>query len=184
MNSYIYRTSPLGLTTTYAVEWLPEEIHFYINGYLTCSARYTQEISWTDETSEYACQDFDNALGQRFIVSLSGNKLLNDLSNFSETMKVDYIRAYKLEKGFDYEFYPESFNPSDRDLFKVHQSIRLGGEDHTAVVNPGNNMTLWATDSIIMEKGFTVNRDALLTIRVIKTQPSVFINSTHGGSIE
>ena len=89
-------------------------------------------------------------------------------------MRVDYLRTYKLQQANNADYYPLSFDLNDPDLFKVHKTIHLGGAGHSADIYPSYNMTLWATDEMTFESGFTVYPSTQFSARVIKTQPELF----------
>ena len=93
----------------------------------------------------------------------------------SEYFEIDYYRTYKLQEGFNYQYWPNSFSVLDSDLFKVNKSLKLGGDiSHTAIIPSGENITVWAKESIILDKGFTLNPNTIFNARVIKTDAELF----------
>jgi hypothetical protein len=88
---------------------------------------------------------------------------------------INHVRSYKLQEGNPGEYWPGSFNLTDPDMFKVHHSIRLGGDQgHSAIIAPGNDITLWASDCIIMDKGFTVLPGSQFVARTILTDAQLY----------
>lgn len=165
-----FTNSFLNQDIIFAVEWLPEEIHYYVNGHITKSVKYADMNSgWVHNDSDFTCTNFLNAIGQRFQISLSVNRLIETYPDVSQAFEIDYVRSYKLEEGFDYEYWPSSFSMSDPNMFKVHKSIRLGGNGHTATIPQNENITIWATDGIVLDNGFTVVGNTIFTARNIAT---------------
>jgi beta-glucanase (GH16 family) len=160
----------------FGVEWLPNEIHFYINGRISESVRYTTNLDWVDKkipsASNFTCIDLLYALPQRILLSLSLMKANADLSG---DFKINYVRSYKLQEGEPGVYWPKSFSLTNPDMFKVHQSIKLGGDQmHSAIIAPGNDITLWASDCIIMDKGFTVLPGGQFVARTILTDAQLY----------
>jgi beta-glucanase (GH16 family) len=154
----------------FAVEWLPEEIHFYVNGHLTKSVKFADDSSGSIDTdSDFTCTNFLDARGQKFQISLSVNNLISTYTDVSQGFEIDYVRSYKLAEGFNYEYWPSSFSMTDPNMFKVHKNIRLGGTGKTATIPQDENITIWATDGIILDKGFTVSGNTTFTARNIAT---------------
>ena len=165
-----FTNSFLNQDIIFAVEWLPEEIHYYVNGHITKSVKFAEKSSgWVHNDSDFTCTNFLDAIGQRFQISLSVNSLIETYPDVSQAFEIDYVRSYKLVEGFDYEYWPSSFSMSDPNMFKVHKSIRLGGNGHTATIPQNENITIWATDGIVLDKGFTVVGNTIFTARNIAT---------------
>ena len=165
-----FTNSFLNQDIIFAVEWLPEEIHYYVNGHITKSVKFAEKSSGlVHNDSDYTCTNFLDAIGQRFQISLSVNRLIETYPDVSQAFEIDYVRSYKLVEGFDYEYWPSSFSMSDPNMFKVHKSIRLGGNGHTATIPQNENITIWATDGIVLDNGFTVVGNTIFTARNIAT---------------
>ncbi|MBC8315018.1 MAG: family 16 glycosylhydrolase [Bacteroidales bacterium] len=173
-----FNQSYVGQENIFAVEWLPEEIHFYINGNLTSSIKYTTNSCYYNypnpDNSYYTCTEFKYATPQKFQISLSLNLEANPNPLLTQGFEIDYIRSYKLTEGYNYEFWPASFSMSNPDMFKVHKSVRLGGPGHSAIIPPGVNITLWGKEGIILDQGFTLSPGTDFTARTIKTDPDLF----------
>ena len=71
---------------------------------------------------------------------------------------------------------------SDPYIFRVHKKLRLGGAGRTAFINTSTNITLWAKEEIVFEKGFEVSAGTPFTARRIDTDPQLFIDYSPGGS--
>jgi len=165
----------VGVESIYAIEWLPYELNYYLNGNLTSAVRYTTNPDYYSSTqSQYTCADYINAIPQWLQLSLSLNTWVNPNSNLFAGFDILYVKSYKLVKGFDYEFWPISFSMTNQDMFKVHKSVRLGGTHHSAVIPSGENITMWATDGIVLDKGFLLSGNTEFTARVIVTHDSLF----------
>lgn len=171
-----------GKETTFAVEWLPEEVYFYVNGVITSAARYTENNSFLDDTSpktsHFVCQDIVDQLPQKIQISLSLSGLVSTYPDLSESFDVEYIRSYKLLEGYNYQYWPASFNINNSTMFKVHKSIKLGGDFHSAVIPENEDITIWAKEEIILDKGFTVSGNTNFAARVIATQPELFYSTS------
>ncbi|MDR2083647.1 MAG: family 16 glycosylhydrolase [Bacteroidales bacterium] len=170
-----YDRNMFGIWATFAVEWLPNEITFFINGNITSRIVHTDNEGMISNNNIFTCVDIDNAIRQKIQLSYSLVDTITDLSLLNETFKVDYVRSYKLKEGFNYEYWPMSFSMSDPHIFKVHKKLRLGGTGHTANINTSENITLWAKEEIVFEQGFEVSANTKFTVRVIETDPELFI---------
>ena len=166
-------------TTIYAIEWLPEELHYFINGNLITSVRYTTNSSyWDNEESPWTCINFIYKTPIWIILSNVVNWTVNPNSNLDIPFKIDYVKSFKLrEDNSILEFWPPYFSMNYPGMFSVHKSIRLGGKGHTAIIPPNQNITMLAKDYIILDKGFTVEGNTEFTARTIKAQPALFIDS-------
>lgn len=163
-----------------AVEWLPYEINYYINGKVTACAKYTNDMGTISPQgfsprSEFTCVHFDNASPQNYEVSLA---LRGITSNLTEPYEIDYVRSYKLMEGLNGLYWPSYIATSDANLSKVHLDIKLGGDaQHTADVPIATNINVWAHNSVTLDKGFTVYNSTTFTARTVRTAPSLFIQS-------
>ncbi|HOZ30112.1 MAG TPA: family 16 glycosylhydrolase [Bacteroidales bacterium] len=165
-----FTNSFLNQDIIFAVEWLPEEMHFYVNGNLTKSVKFAEESEVPyNVKSDFTCTHFLNAIEQKMQITLGVNSLISQYPDLSQGFVIDYIRSYKLVEGFNYEYWPTSFSISDPNMFKVHKNIRLGGTGKTANIPSGENITIWATDGIILDKGFTVAGNTTFVARNIAT---------------
>jgi len=169
----------VGQDALFAVEWLPEEVHFYINGNHTSSIKYTTNPnnynSLYPDVSYFTCAYINYAVPQRFQISLSLDLTSSPNPVLTNGFEIEYIRSYKLVAGnLNEEYWPSSFSMSDVNIFKVHKSIKLGGPGHTAVIPSGENLTLWAKDSVVLKQGFTLNTGTEFIARTIKTHSDLF----------
>jgi beta-glucanase (GH16 family) len=165
-----FTTPFVGQWVTFAVEWLPEEINFFTNGHLTKAVKFAEENSGqVNPNSDFTCTNFLDAIGQKFQISLSVNSLISTYTDVNQGFEIEYVRSYKLVEGFNYEYWPSSFSITDPNMFKVHKNIRLGGTGKTAVIPQDENITVWATDGITLDKGFTVSGNTTFTARNIVT---------------
>ena len=171
LKQIIYFTNTfLNQDIIFAVEWLPEEIHYYVNGHISKSVKFADKNSGSvNKNSDFTCANFLDAIGQKFQISLSVNSLITTYPDVSQAFEIDYVHSYKLVEGFDYEYWPSSFSMTDPNMFKVHKSIRLGGNGHTATIPQNENITIWATDGIVLDKGFIVSGNTTFTARNIAT---------------
>lgn len=171
-----FPSSFVGDTIVFAIEWLPEELNYYINGTLVSPVRYSSDAAYYNDTkSVYTCTDFKYALPQWVQLSLALNTAIDTLPDPVESFTVFYLRSYKLREGYASEYWPSAFSMTDPYIFRVHQSLRLGGVGHTAIIPADENITVWARDSILLDKGFQVSGGTQFTARTIVTQDSLFI---------
>jgi hypothetical protein len=161
----------VGQWAIFAVEWLPEEMNFYINGQISKSVKFAEESTGLTDWSknDFTCINFLNQTDQRIQISLSLDTLVYNNPDLSESFEVEYVRSYKLKKGNDDEYWPLNFSMADTNMFKVHKSIRLGWDGHTAIIPIGHNITLWAREGIVLDKGFVVTANTTFVARNIKT---------------
>jgi hypothetical protein len=174
-----FNQSYVGIEYVYSVEWLPEEIHFYINGNHTSSIKYTTNPNYYNspypDVSYYTCADIRYAVPQHFLITLSLNLTANPNPFLTQYFEIEYIKSYKLMAGnLNEEYWPMNFSMSDQNIFKVHKSIKLGGSGRTAVIPSGANLTLWGKDSVVFKQGFTLNTGTEFVARTIKTHTDLF----------
>lgn len=74
----------VGQEAIYAVEWLPHEIHFYVNGKITRSVRYSIRTDHNPD-SYFTCTDFEDAIAQQIHISFSVNDEINNFPDLSES---------------------------------------------------------------------------------------------------
>ena len=170
----------LGNYYVFAVEWLPEEINFIINGDVTSSIRYTDNhnLFQNEGSSYFACTDFLYAIPQKLQVSLSFRRFTPD-PNIGLPYEVDYIRCYKLMKSnISGTYAPNAYNYSDPEMFRVHNDILLGGDGRIFTI-PGSNtdVTFWGENSVILDAGFTLHSYTEFAARTIKTDNDLFPSS-------
>ncbi len=168
----------------FAVEWLPMEVNFYLNGKWTNGFKYTTNENWISpydhpSRSVFTCVDVENAAPQELQISLSlvNNPFPVDLS---EGFDIDWIRSYKLQQGFNFEYWPMSINTQDQDLYKVHKSVRIGGAGHDGAIPENSNVTIWAEDYILLDQGFTLLPGSTFSARAITANPNLFSNNLAG----
>jgi len=169
-----------GKTYLFAVEWLPMEVHWFINGQIVFSKKFTDNLSWINEVTddnEFACPEYAYPHPEVIYISGGPTKVPSDLSMHYE---IDYIHTYKLEQGFDL-YWPLAFNEQDLDLFKVHKNLHLGGDGKTFVVSASasHRLTVWATESIILDKGFCTEPSTQFTARTIFTHEDLYNQPTY-----
>ncbi len=179
-HSLQYPQNCLGNYYVFAVEWLPEEINFIINGDVTSSIRYTDNhnLFQNEGSSYFACTDFLYAIPQKLQVSLSFRRFTPD-PNIGLPYEVDYIRCYKLMKSnISGTYAPNAYNYSDPEMFRVHNDILLGGDGRIFTI-PGSNtdVTFWGENSVILDAGFTLHSYAEFAARTIKTDNDLFPSS-------
>jgi len=169
-----FTSSFQGISAKYAVEWLPEEINYYVNGNITKSVKFASPSSGLiGENTNYSCIDFLDAVGQRIQLSLSVNYQAYSGSDLTRGFEIDYVHSYKLSQGYNYEYWPTAFSMSDANIFKVNKSVKLGGSGHTANIPENQNITVWATDSIVLGPNFNVS-GSTFTARTIVTSSELF----------
>lgn len=169
-------------TVIISVEWLPEEVNFYINRNLSSSLRYTTNSNMVENSdvdppfSDFTCTHIYDPISQRIILWNGVNKYV-DKYNYSSNVefKINYIRTYKLQEGIDSEYWPTSVSLSNTNISKVHKSVKLGGDSrHKAIIPSGSNITIWAKEGVILEKGFEIPTNTQFTARVIETEEELF----------
>ncbi len=163
----------------FAVEWLPTEIHYLINGHISLSLKYADTCFVINQSnkrvSEFTCIDMLTALPQNIILSLALPNAYDSMG-IDQDFKIAYVHSYKLVDGCTAcEYWPYNFLLTDSDLFKVNYAIKLGGDQyHIAVIPDNRDITLWATNYILLDKGFTIYSGSKFTARTIKTDPEIF----------
>ncbi len=161
----------------FAVEWFPYEIHYYVNGKVMGSAKYTTDMRLLSPygfqpTSEFSCIGFDNAIPQWIQLSLSLMGNTAELLPYS----VDYIRAYKLQVGSAL-YWPQNISLQDENLSKVHTDVLIGGDGtHSGEFPTQCQINLWANNSITFQKGTIISNPVLFTARTVGTTPTCFVS--------
>ncbi len=162
---------------TFAVEWFPYEINYYINGQISACAIYSTDIRTISPwnflpPSEFCCINFANAIPQwiQFSLSLRGNP-----SNY-DPYEIDYLRCYKLQTGNPGLYWPNYVTVGDPNLSKVHHDIKIGGDaSHYGNFSSNSQVNLWANNSITLDKGFQINTETLFTARIVNTNDACFL---------
>ncbi len=164
----------------FGVEWFPKQIYIYLNGKVSAAFKYTTDQSVIDlrknfgpcvEYSEFTCVDLDSTIAMLIRLSLS---LRKDSADLRYPFNIDYVRTYKLQDGLD-DYWPVSFDLTDNELFKVHENLQLAGDStHSAIVPARNNISLWATNSIVLDKGFLLTPGSNFTARIIEDHPQLY----------
>ena len=175
-----FNQAPNGIWATFAVEWLPKEISFYINGKMTSRIIHTDAEHLITDNSVYTCANIDYAIPQKIELSYTllvagGIDPIPDRIN--EKFKIAHVRTYKLKKGYSGQYWPTTFNVNDQHIFKVNNKLKLGGAGHTALIN-ASNITLWAEKEMVFDTGFEVPAGKTFTARVITTHPDLFYNQS------
>jgi len=175
----VYPTPYTGTDFIITLEWLPTEINFYLNGHWTNTYKYTTDPSAISPNSpngprsEFTCVDFTYACKQGIQLSLSltsANPV--DLSNGFE---VDWIRSYKLAPG-DSLYWPATVSLNDPELTRVHTTITIGGANHNGAIPANSDITMWASNSIILDKGFVLQPNCAFELRRIDTDPDLLLS--------
>jgi len=178
-----YPTPYTGNDFIISVEWLPTEINFYLNGHWTNTYKYSNDPSCLSSydypglRSEFTCVDFEYACKQGIQLSLSLTS--NSPVNLAEGFEIDWIRSFKLIQGTSI-YRPASVLLSDPELTKVHSTITFGGTLHNGNVPANSNIRLWASTSITLDKGFTLQPDCPFEMRRIDTDPDLFAGNNIG----
>lgn len=187
-NPFLYKTdrhfidtlneSHLGKTYLMGIEWLPSEINWYINGDCVFSQKFTTSTDLIDldgrSPTEFTCINLPDIHAIKLWFSTGIFKAPAD--QFDGTLyDVDYIHMYKLQPG-DSVYHPAFFDMSDAKLFKVNGKLTLGGEGYSAFIVPANSKknTFWATNEIVLDKGFETAPGAKFTARVIRDHPDLY----------
>ncbi|HNW74849.1 MAG TPA: family 16 glycosylhydrolase [Bacteroidales bacterium] len=134
-----FTTPFVGSDRVFAGEWLPQEINFYINGVLISSVNYTTIPDDVDAKNPFTCTDFRYAEPMQILLSLSVNPFIIPNSNPSEEWVIKYVKSFKLVDGGNTNYWPNAFNITDQYLLQVNKSLRLGGEQKTAIIPPNIN---------------------------------------------
>ncbi|MEI7501246.1 MAG: family 16 glycosylhydrolase [Bacteroidota bacterium] len=182
-----YPSPYTGTDFVITVEWLPTEINFYMNGHWTNTYKYTNDPSslslsdYPGPRSEFTCVDFTYACKQGIQLSLSLTS--NNPVNLAEGFEVDWIRSYKLVPG-ESTYWPDFVLLSDAELTKVHSTITFGGTSHNGEIPANSNIRIWASNSITMDKGFTLQPNCIFEMRRIDTDPDLFTGNIIGNGEE
>lgn len=174
-----YESELRGRTIVFAVEWFPYEVNFYIDGDVHTSFRFTDDegkvspINWPwGSPSEYVCTLFQNAIGQWIQLSFA----LREHTDRTLTYDIEYLHAYKLVDGGDDFYWPDFLHLKDPTLSQVHSSIKIGGDNkHLGRIPSDSHINLWATDNILLDKGFECSSESSFTARVIKVSDDCFL---------
>lgn len=171
-----FKTKPI----IFAVEWLPYEINYYINGEVSACAKFTTDMRLMSPydlhpPSEFCCIPFANAIPQWIMLSLALRKSTDSLTPDT----IEYIRTYKLQQGIQGLYWPDYINIHDPNLSKVHKDIKIGGDSiHLGLFPHQSQINLWANNSIIFEKGFEIDVETRFTARTVITDPACFMPDT------
>lgn len=173
-----------GTDYLFAVEWLPEEIVFYINGVATTCIRHTDNPALyrnSNCSSHFTCTDINYAIPQKVQISLSLQTNGNTPPLLNFPFEIDFFRSYKLAQSeIPGEFAPTSFSMSDPEMFRVHSGVRLGGnaQPFTIPSNGISNIMFWGVDYITLGTGFTLMPGTEFCARTIKTHPDLYQTSS------
>lgn len=182
-----YSTPYTGTEFVITVEWFPTEINFYMNGHWTNTFKYSSDPSsispnnYPGPRSEFTCVDFTYACKQGIQLSLSLTS--PNPVNLSEGFEVDWIRSYKLVQGIS-TYWPTAVSLNDPELTTVHSTVIFGGVNHNGNIPPYSNITVWATNSITLDKGFTLQPNCTFEMRRIDSDPDLLITSNPGNGEE
>jgi hypothetical protein len=177
----VYPTPYTGTDFIITLEWLPTEINFYMNGHWTNTYKYTTDPSaispygYTGTRSNFTCVDFTYACKQGIQLSLS---LTTDTpGDLSKGFEVDWIRSYKLVQGVE-TYWPTTVSLADPELTRVHKTVTFGGVFHNGAIPANSKITVWASDSITLDKGFTLQPNCTFELRRINTDPDLVVSSS------
>lgn len=173
------RDSITGKASVFGAEILPEEVVFYINGYVTGHLKYNESLanSW----NTYTCTDIEEMIRMFFVLSLTCPNAQNTLPLPHDSTVFAYMRCYKLERGGLDTYHPTVYVPSDEST-KVYPHVILGGSGCTA--NTSTPTAIWAEQDIILDKGFELSAGTSFSARVIsvpvpQTSPLYIQNCHH-----
>jgi beta-glucanase (GH16 family) len=122
----------------YGLEWTPNFIRVYIDGYLIRTITNHQIVDPVD---------------MLFNVSVDGDDIEETANQFPDFLKADYIRVYKY-KG-------DCAVINTLDNF-VHKSVTIGGTGCNSFASAGQTKTIRANDFILINSNFNVPMGASL----------------------
>lgn len=170
--SHLQRTYLIG------IEWLPMEVNWYINGDCVFSQKFTSSIELFNidpgNSTEFACIDFADFHPIKLWFSTGIFREPSDQYD-GKFYDVDYIHGYKLQRG-ESEYHPVIFDMNNPSLFKVHDTLTLGGGGYSPFIVPANGKrnTFWASGEIILDIGFETEPGARFSARVISIHDALF----------
>jgi len=170
-----------GNSFTFAVEWLPYEVNYYMNGKVVDCAKYTTDFGMISPfnlnypgRSEYTCTRLDTMIAQTIYLSMSLYGA--HPRNISEPFEIDYVRSYKLWEGSSTTYWPAFIDANDPTLSMVHQNVKIGGDpQHLGYIPLGRTINVWAHNSITFDKGTEIYAGSDLTARTVRTAPTLFL---------
>ncbi len=134
----------------FGVEWGADYISYYIDNNLLWTS--TNPYGY-DMCPMQLIVDINHPSFNFCDTSVSSNFL------FPYVYKVDYVKVWQLKQYCDSVFSSCNFNLDNFD-YAVYKSISLGGSGCTPTIANGKNVTLRATDGILLDSGFTVELGA------------------------
>ena len=175
----LYPTPYTGIEFIITLEWLPTEINFYMNGHWTNTYKYTTDpsaispIYYQGTRSNFTCVDFTYACKQGIQLSLS----LTDPNpvDLTKGFEVDWIRSYKLVQGVE-TYWPTNVSLADPELTRVHNTVKFGGALHNGTIPANCTINVWASNSIILDKGFTLQPNCTFELRRIDTHEDLLVS--------
>ncbi|OOB78709.1 MAG: hypothetical protein BEN18_06555 [Epulopiscium sp. Nuni2H_MBin001] len=166
---------------TYAVEWLPGEINWYVDDVL-----YHTENNWyskdPNESFEYA---FPAPFDQEFYIILNlavggtydGNLTPGTLNAGDAEMKVDYVRVYELDGGYDEDILPPTYEKDD-----YPEDSRQPSDDGNFVLDP-NLTDVVSEDTLNTQKwNFLTAEGGAGNVTQLNGEDGVMVNITSAGS--
>lgn len=141
----------------FSAEWSPKKINFYIDNALVFS--YPQSFSGLFCPLQIII-DINHPTNNFCDTAVSQNTL------FPYIYEIDYVKVWQLNQYCDSILNICSFNPSTFD-FSVYKSITIGGTGCSPTISAGRNVTLRATDEIVLDKGFSVELGAVFTSDIV-----------------
>lgn len=134
---------------TYGIEWSPSKIIWYIDG---SPIRLLANHGIIDPIS--------------IILNLAIEPgFLPPLTSFQSNMYIDYVKVYDLKNDCNTVLNACNYNFSNHDN-KVKKNIIIGNGSCNNSLNPGDNVHLRASESILLNNSFTVPIGAELYIDV------------------
>ena len=140
---------------TFACEWLPECVTWYIDGNVVNEYSNYDSIPHHEMTLKvnYAINNYALTHNQNMPIWCE-----------SDTMRVDYIKVYHLDGDCD----SDVLITSVQGLMNYQPSVK-----HSMTIEPANNFTvplnanvsMMAIDSIVIEKGFALPQGARMTLQ-------------------
>ncbi|HRO75099.1 MAG TPA: glycoside hydrolase family 16 protein [Crocinitomicaceae bacterium] len=135
---------------TYAIEWTPSKIIWYVNNY---PVRIFPNPGIVDPV--------------RIILNFAIDPWIppNQSTPFPSDMYIDYVKVYDIRKDCNTNLNVCNYNFSTHDN-KVKKSITIGNGTCTNALNVGQNVFLRATESVLINGDFTVPVGAQLSIHM------------------
>lgn len=135
----------------FAVEWGADRIVYYLD-----------DVPFHLSPNSQYCNDF---CPLQIILDINTpatnfcEGMLSPYTVLPYTYEISYVKVWQLKQHCDTDITLCSFNPSTYD-YAIYRNITLGGTGCSPTISSGTNVTLRATDGIVLDKGFTVEAGA------------------------